>query len=374
MAPDLNGTALGQWFMWLAIIGIVLLLLIFGRPFLVPIVVAFLVFTVLAAGIDKVSRMRVGAVALPYWLAVSVGLVVLGIVMFAFYSIVSGELVLIVAEWPQILERLQRIIGSLSEWFGEDLGEAIRAAYGNFNVLSGIREVVTPAGIVITGIIVVILYVAFMFVESSHFPEKVDRLFSDPTHAREVSKVAGQIISGIHRYLLLKTLISAGTTIAVYIVMKAVGLEFAETWALLTFFLNFIPKIGSITATVLPSVFALIQFQEWQFVILIIVGLTLVHTIAGEVVEPMIMGRTLNLSSLVIMLALTFWAIVWGVVGTFLAVPLMVVILTICSKVPMLKPVAIVLSSDGKLDEEEGPPLRRTSSGRPRPAQPDDGS
>ena len=110
-------------------------------------------------------------------------------------------------------------------------------------------------------------------------------------------------------------------------------------------------------------------------------GLTLVHMTTGEIVEPMVMGRTLNLSSLVIMLALTFWAMVWGIVGTFLAVPLMVVILIICSKVPMLRPVAILLSSDGDLEAErlarnenpaarrERPPERRSE---PRGGRPDD--
>jgi predicted PurR-regulated permease PerM len=157
----------------------------------------------------------------------------------------------------------------------------------------------------------------------------------------------------------MKTLLSAGNTIAAYALMKLIGLEFAETWALLTFFLNYIPKIGSITATVVPSVFALLQFQEFQAVLFVAGGLAVVHMITGEIVEPMVMGRSLNLSSLVIMLALTFWAMVWGIVGTFLAVPLMVVILIICSKVPMLRPVAVLLSSDGGLDEEEPhPPLK----------------
>ena len=131
--------------------------------------------------------------------------------------------------------------------------------------------------------------------------------------------------------------------------MKLMGLEFAETWALLTFFLNFIPKIGSITATVIPSVFALLQFADWQSVFVVIVGSPPLHTITGEVVEPMVMGKSLNLSSLVIMTALTFWAMVWGVAGAFLAVPLMVVILIICSKVPALRPVAILLSGDGDI-------------------------
>jgi predicted PurR-regulated permease PerM len=234
-------------------------------------------------------------------------------------------------------------------------------------VLTGLRGLVTPAGIAITSIVVVILNVAFMFVESSYFPLKVDRLFADPSRASEVKEVAGRIIASVHRYLLFKTLLSAGNTLAAYAIMKLIGLEFAETWALFTFFLNFIPKIGSITATVVPSLFALLQFQEWQPVLLVVVGLALAHGITGEVVEPMVMGRTLNLSSLVIMLALTFWAMVWGVVGTFLAIPLMVVIMTICAKVPSLRPVAILLSSDGDLDGDERGVERRAVQVGSRP-------
>jgi predicted PurR-regulated permease PerM len=359
MNAGLGETTLSQWFMWLAIIGIVLLLLIYGRPFLLPIVVAFLVFTVFSAAIDKVSRLRLGGLTLPYWLAATAGLVVFAVLLFLLYVVISGEILLIVAEWPRILERVQGLIAGLSEWFGEDLGEAIRATYGEFNIVASIRGLVSPAGFAITAIVVVLLYVAFMFVERSHFPGKVARLFPDPAREAQIKDVTRQIIKSVHRYLLMKTLLSAGNTLAAYVLMKLIGLEFAETWALLTFFLNYIPKIGSITATVVPSVFALLQFQEWQPVLFVAGGLTLVHMITGEIVEPMVMGRTLNLSSLVIMLALTFWAMVWGIVGTFLAVPLMVVILIICSKVPMLRPVAILLSSDGDLDEEEAhPPLK----------------
>jgi predicted PurR-regulated permease PerM len=346
----IGGTALGQWFMWLAIIGIVLLLLVYGRPFLLPIVVAFLVFTVFSAAIDKVSRLSFGGTKLPYWLAATAGLLVFAVALFLMYVIISGEILLIVAEWPRILERLQGLIATLSEWFGEDLGVAIRATHGEFNIVASIRGLVSPAGFAITAIIVVLLYVAFMFVERSYFPGKVARLFPDPARENQVKDVARQIVKSVHRYLLMKTLLSAGNTLAAYALMKLIGLEFAETWALLTFFLNYIPKIGSITATVVPSVFALLQFQDWQAVLFVAGGLTLVHMVTGEVIEPMLMGRTLNLSSLVIMLALTFWAMVWGIVGTFLAVPLMVVIMIICSKVPMLRPVAILLSSDGDLE------------------------
>ncbi|MCB1501733.1 MAG: AI-2E family transporter [Bauldia sp.] len=345
-----------QWFLWLAIAGISLLILIYGRPFLLPVVVAFLVFTVLSAGINRVSRLRLGGFALPHWLAASVGLALLLVILLVLYSVVSGELLLIVAEWPRIVERLQAFAARVSDWLGEDIEEALRAAYASFNVVSAFRSVVTPAGAALTSIIVVVLYVAFMFVESAAFPTKVAKLFADdPQRAGEVSEVARQITRSVHRYLLLKTVLSAGNTLAVYAIMRLVGLEFAETWALLTFFLNFIPKIGSITATIVPSLFALLQFTDWQPIAIVVVGVAAAHTLTGEVVEPMVMGKTLNLSSLVIMLSLTFWAMVWGVAGTFLAVPLMVVILIICSKVPMLRPVAILLSGDGDIPVAQPP-------------------
>ena len=361
-----GGGALAQWFMGLSVVGIVLLILIYGRPFLVPIVVGFLVFTVLAAGIDKVSRIRMGRIAPPYWLAAILGLVALGAIMVVLYVIVSGELILMIAEWPTMLERLQRVIASLSDWLDQDLAEAIRVSLADFNVVDGLRGIVTPAGVAIASIVVVLLYVGFMFVESGHFPNKIDRLFTDPVRAAEVKGTARRIIAGIHRYLLLKTLLSLGNTIAAYAVLRIMDVDFAETWALLTFFLNFIPKIGSITATVLPSVFALLQFQEFGPVLVVVIGLALVHALTGEIVEPMVMGKTLNLSSLVIMAALTFWTMVWGLAGAFLAVPLMAVILTICAKIPSLRPVAILLSSDGDIDMDE--PVPPAGSSGPRTA------
>src|SRR5690606_26340840 len=169
-----------------------------------------------------------------------------------------------IAEWPTMLERLQGVVASLSDWLGQDLSEPISVALADFNIVDGLRGLVTPAGVAIASIVVVLLYVAFMFVESSHFPQKIDRLFADPARAREVKETGRKIIAGIHRYLLMKTLLSAGNTVAAYAVLKVMGVDFAETWALLTFFLNFIPKIGSITGTVLPSLFALLQFQEFQ--------------------------------------------------------------------------------------------------------------
>ena len=341
---------LARWALWLVIIGVALLFLVHARAFLLPIVIAFLIFTVLTAGISKVASFRILGIRLPHWLAASFGLVLILVLMVLVYSVDSGEILLIVAEWPRILERVDSLVASVSYWLGEDLEGIIRASYADFSSISAIRSIVTPAGLMLTSMVIVVLYVGFMFVESAYLPKKITKLLSDsPRRSEEVFEITDQIIKSVHRYLLLKTLLSAGSTLAVYAIMRFVGLEFAETWAMLTFLLNFIPKIGSITATVIPSVFAILQFPEWQPILIVIVGIAAAHTITGEVVEPMVMGRTLNLSSFVIMLALTFWAMVWGIAGAFLAVPLTAVILIICSKIEALRPVAILLSSDGNI-------------------------
>src|SRR5262245_18352221 len=95
--PDPARNVLLQWFLGLAVISLGLLLLINGRSFLIPIVVAFLVFSVLKAGIDRLWRISIGGIRLPYWLAASVGLIALAVGLFVFYSVLSGELLLMIA-------------------------------------------------------------------------------------------------------------------------------------------------------------------------------------------------------------------------------------------------------------------------------------
>jgi predicted PurR-regulated permease PerM len=343
-------TALGQWFLWLAIAGMVLLFLIYGRPFLVPVVTAFLIFTVISAAIDKIAQIRLGRVTPPYWVSVAVGASLLAIAMFVLYSIVTVEIVLLIEQWPEFLDHARSKLASLSEWLGADVSGALQTAFGDFNILTGLRNLVTPAGIAMTTILVVALYVAFLFVESRRFPGKLDRLIPDAERAKTFNEVATRIIAGIHRYLLLKTLLCVANALAAYAVMKLVGLEYAEAWALLTFFLFFIPKLGAVIAFILPPLFAALQFEAWQPVLFLVIGLAVVQFVMGEVVEPRIMGQSLNLSPLVILLALAFWTLIWGLAGAFLAIPMTVVILTICSKVPALRPVAILLSKEGDPD------------------------
>jgi AI-2 transport protein TqsA len=80
------------------------------------------------------------------------------------------------------------------------------------------------------------------------------------------------------------------------------------------------------------------------------------------VLEPMLMGRTLNLSPFAIILALAFWGTIWGIAGMFLSVPIMVLMMIVCAHVPGWRWFAVLLSKDGQV---ESIPARSPATGEP---------
>jgi predicted PurR-regulated permease PerM len=131
--------------------------------------------------------------------------------------------------------------------------------------------------------------------------------------------------------------------------MRLIGLDFAETWALLIFVLNYIPNIGSIIAVAFPAVLALVQFETLGPFVVLVLSMTAIQLVIGSVLEPMLMGKSLNMSPFAIILGLSFWGMLWGIVGMFLSVPILVTIMIVCAHVPSWRWVAILLSKDGRI-------------------------
>lgn len=129
--------------------------------------------------------------------------------------------------------------------------------------------------------------------------------------------------------------------------MVAIGVDYAEFWALIIFLLNYIPTIGSMLAVLFPSMLAIVQFGTVLHPVLTLCLLGGVQFAIGNLIEPRLMGRSLNLSPLVIMLALTFWGAIWGITGMLLCVPITVILMIIFSEFKQTRPIAIMLSADG---------------------------
>jgi predicted PurR-regulated permease PerM len=126
--------------------------------------------------------------------------------------------------------------------------------------------------------------------------------------------------------------------------------DFPVLWAFIIFLLNYIPYIGSFFATLFPSVFAMFQYQSFFMLIWLFLAIQVVQVAVGNVLEPKIMGRSLNLSPLGVMLALTFWGIIWGVLGMFLSVPITSVMVITFSRIESTRFIAVWLSETGKVD------------------------
>lgn len=193
------------------------------------------------------------------------------------------------------------------------------------------------------------LYVIFMMAERQAISRKI--LLAAPTESfgRDLGETLTAISGSLQKYLGVKTFISALTGLFSYVVFRYLGLEFAETWGVLTFALNFIPAIGSVVAVIFPALVSLVQFDSITPFLIIVFGCGTVQFMVGNFLDPALMGRSLNLSALMVILAFMFWTAIWGILGGFLSVPLTVCLLIIFSQIPVTRPIAILMSTDGTL-------------------------
>lgn len=164
----------------------------------------------------------------------------------------------------------------------------------------------------------------------------------------DIVAVGREIASNFGKYMLVRTVISAVTGLAVWIVAYSVGLEFPVAWGAIAFTLNYVPYIGSLVATLLPAVFALLQFESFQIALVVLGCLTLIQFIVGSYLEPVITGSTLSLSPFAVMLVVFLWSLLWGLTGAFIGVPILIAVMTVCRQLPSMKWLTVMLSGGEK--------------------------
>ena len=157
-------------------------------------------------------------------------------------------------------------------------------------------------------------------------------------------------------YIGIKTFNSALTGLLSYAVLTYARLDFASFWGVIIFVLNFIPTVGSLIATALPAMLAMLQFgfDPINKFLTVLIGVGVIQFSIGNVLEPKLMGGSLNLSPLVILFSLALWGSLWGIPGMLLCVPFTVIATIVAKEIPEARPLAIVLSGDGRIDVEDG--------------------
>jgi predicted PurR-regulated permease PerM len=190
----------------------------------------------------------------------------------------------------------------------------------------------------------VVLSIVFILMEANHFKKKLETAFD--SRSERIYKMGQAVMAQITRYLTAKFFISLATGLIIAVGLRLIGVEFAIGWAVIQFFLNFIPTLGSIAAGSAVSLFTLVQFWPNPVPVILVVALVLTtNMVLGNFLDPKIIGDHVGISPLMVLISLGIWGFIWGFAGMVLAVPMTVIIKIICENIPLMEPVSILIGS-----------------------------
>ncbi len=313
-----------------------------ARSFLIPFVLALFLYFLFSPLIDLLCRLRV-----PRWAAlVIVILMALGLVTLLGIITYTGISALAVGlpKYQTKLEPLFRLADSLAERIPEfSLPDMLRSI--NLGAISSfVLKTMGSFMKFFTSVSLMILFFIFMLVGKGNLERKILRAFP-PHQAQHFIKIYTNLIQKIYRYLWIKTLISILTGINVWIILSIFGIDFAFIWGFLTFVFNYIPNIGSIIITIPPVLLAALKFGRLLPVLWLVLLLVLNQMFMGNFLEPRWMGKSLNLSPLLVLFSLIFWGWLWGVVGMIISVPLLSIIKIILENIPQTASIAKLMEA-----------------------------
>lgn len=197
----------------------------------------------------------------------------------------------------------------------------------------------------IGNLLLVLIFLMFMLAGRNTMTNRMDKAF-EYERADKIKFIINSIEDQVQQYLLIKSFISLLTGTLCGFILLIAGMDFVIFSALLIFVLNFIPNFGSIIATLFPILMGLLKYGFSLKVLLVAIALMVIQFIIGNVIEPKITGKSLNLSPIVILISLIFWGYIWGIVGMMLAVPLTSALKIFFQNIPTLQPIAKLISAE----------------------------
>ena len=189
-------------------------------------------------------------------------------------------------------------------------------------IMQSVANTISAFGNVLTNYFLILFIVMFTLLEAAGFSNKLKMAFNNTDQSIATFH---RFSENMNKYLTIKTFISMITGLLVYISLSLINLDHAIMWGLIAFFLNYIPNIGSIIASIPAIIIALIQLNFYYALLVALIYLV-INVVMGSIIEPRYLGKELGLSTLIIFLSLVFWGWLLGPVGMLLSVPLTMVV------------------------------------------------
>jgi predicted PurR-regulated permease PerM len=200
----------------------------------------------------------------------------------------------------------------------------------------------TPELIADAILLSILLY--FLLVYDQVFIAKLVKLLPTLSDKKTAVAIAHDIESQISRYLFTITAINSCLGIAVGTAVGLLGLHNPVMWGVMVAVLNFVPYLGALTGIICMTIGAVLSFDSLGYALIFPAVYLGFGTLEGSFVTPWVMGRSLSLNPVIILLSLTFWGWMWGIVGVILAVPILAAFKIFCAHIKPMEPLAEFLS------------------------------
>lgn len=325
-------------------------LVFIGQAILMPIVAGLISATVLFSATDALQRVPIVGAAPPWVRRLLVLLGFVAVVALLALIMVSN-VQRVIAALPDYQDNLISAISSASRFAGLNTvpnWEHIReVTIGRIDLQRFIMTLLSSTTSLGGQIFLIVLYAAFLLAERIQFSEKLVRAMATEESAHQILTIFIKVNQRIGDYLAVKTLVNAILGLISFVIMWLIGIHFALFWAILIGLLNYIPYFGSLLGVLFPVVLSLAQSGSWQMAFWSLITLTAAQMYVGNFLEPRMIGRSVNLSPFVVLVALSIWTTLWGLPGAILAIPMTAGVVSILAEIPSTRPFAIMLSSDG---------------------------
>ncbi len=327
----------------------VILALIYAKTMLLQLVIAFLLWFATVQIKKKFLKIKWFKRFVPNVLQSVTILGLLILVLYFVMTMVMGNLSELTNSMDTYSNNVNLITTKIEKLLNVDMEKEFNSFIESVNFKNILSELAESLSSIFSNFMMILIYLLFIFLETNSVKLKIKALFSEKINRERFDEILVKIETSLARYFRVKTIMSLLTGVLSYVVLKIIGVEAALFWAFLIFTLNYIPTIGSLIATVFPAIFSLFQFGNFMPFILIILLIGGIQMVVGNLIEPKLMGKTLNVSPMVTIIALTLWGQLWGVVGMLLSVPITVIMIIILSQFESTQKIAIILSEEGSL-------------------------
>jgi len=274
--------------------------------------------------------------------------------LFVLYSIID----IIVVNLTQIVNRVEQyelrqdgIMDQVTRYLGvEQLADELKDLPSSKELRPYINKLVNSLTSALGNVFIIIIYLIFILIEEFIFSKKMDIIYKRNEKFEDLQYILKTMNNSIKRYISVKSFASLLTAVLAYIALLLLGVDFPLLWAFIIFIFNFIPYVGSFIATFLPSIFAVLQFNSLPMFIWVFLSIQFCQTFIANGIEPKIMGRSLNLSPLVVLITLTIWGTIWGVLGMIISVPMTSILVIVLAQFKETRNIAILLSETGNIE------------------------